>query len=229
MKKFCLAISPLLLLAGCDDAPKVPSVDRRPEAERIAVTKLTERRGVSLREVQTFNQARPGIFAVCGQISFVGEGAFVPFVSVVTLGTDGARADHFIARSVIEANRTYIETALRCSEGAGPPVRGVQPLPPMPPASTIHVMQSPPVTEPVAQPRQTVPQRPAEPATAASGTVVLRSHGNLRSRPSGGGEVARIAPPGARLTVFGTAPGGWLEVGEGSPQGWLHSSRVDGF
>ena len=75
------------------------------------------------------------------------------------------------------------------------------------------------------QPQTSAPAPAVPRSTPASGTVVMRQNGNIRSGPQG--ETLRIEPQGKELRVFGEAPGGWLQIGgDTEANGWVHSSLV---
>jgi len=181
-----------------------------------------------------------------------GDDAWLPWVAVVAFdGPTVTRAEFHLAASTPEATRVYFEMVDRCFDGGGPasPRQGIRPLPPAPSSlpraaddTTPRVAASPPATQAPAQmpfsPPPVAPAvtpaptaAPATPATTpATGTVTTstRTPVNIRSGPSGGNEVVRVAPRASTLQVFGEAPGGWVQVGEGGEVwGWLHNSLLE--
>jgi hypothetical protein len=236
-----------LLTAGCDKeacpppaAASVPDAlaDVRRAAETSVRVSAANAEAVRFRGVQVWPQAMKNQFAVCGQANVFGPGSntFVLFVAVVTrddLGQDPARkfkAEARVGSTTGEATRVYVDALARCYEGGGPQQMlkrdSVPPLPPLP-DDVKAVLAGPTPTAPAA------PAAPAQPVTApppvagasaASGIVVMRQNGNIRSSPQG--ETLRVEPAGRELRVFGEAPGGWLQVGDTAPTGWVHSSLV---
>jgi hypothetical protein len=143
-----------------------------------------------------------------------------------------------LGASSAEAGRVYLESLDKCFDGGGPatPRAAARPIPPIPtdiprgapPASG----EAPGVSAAPSGQLQATPAQPpplAAPIRSASGGVTTTSRHpvNIRSSPSGGGSVLRVAPRGSTLQLFGEAPGGWLQVGEGEPWGWLHSSMLE--
>jgi len=254
MRFRCLvAVMVIIALAGCDDRKDASAPAERTgeaTADRLAFSRnLAEtmlRAGVrgpsamEFRGVQAYRQAQPDTIAVCGQLNVRGPGqASVPFVTVVSYPDGGVpRMDQMVAMSGVEATRVYLESLSRCLENGGPATtrRGAPPaLPTIPndlPYATGHASpRAGPVQIAVSLPGGTGQSGAAQNSTgfqpaAGEQAVVLRQPGNVRVHPSGGGEVLRVAPRGATLRVFGTAPGGWLKVGEDAPVGWLHISLV---
>ncbi len=106
---------------------------------------------------------------------------------------------------------------------------GAAPVPPMPSeTSTVLSGPTPPSTgaptAPAAQPQPSATGQAPPATTHASGTVVMRQNGNIRTAPQG--ETIRVEPQGKELRVFGEAPGGWLQIGDTEANGWVHSSLV---
>lgn len=230
----------LLALGGCweDAAPKGQSGSAagagvvakvRAAAEERVRSASRDPDNLRFRAVETHRQAIADTYAVCGQATVSGDSVFVPFVSVVKTAGGTPEVEQYIGRSNIEATRVYVELVSRCFDGGGPVQRAgggtvSSPTPPLP-----NGLQTPNQVAQPAAPPATAPAVPEPEATmaahgAASGTLVMRQNGNLRSSPSGGGAVLRVARSGAVLNVFGTAPGGWYQVGEGAPEGWIHGS-----
>lgn len=244
---------PLLFLAACQEdlptrADATAPVQASPRAvEAVHVTeerlraRLRAEGALTQRAVQTHVQALDDTMAVCGHVSPTGRGdtAFIPFVSVVGFeGDRAARGELFLAASSQEATRTYFELVDRCFAGGGPQhARSLgRPLPPAPdglPATredmTPRAALTPPAAATPAQPGVTLVSTATPAPQAALGTVTVsqRSAANVRSSPSGGGEVLRTAPRGLSLQVFGQAPGGWFQVGDTEAWGWVHHSVLE--
>jgi Bacterial SH3 domain len=247
-----LVMAVALLVAACDKercepAPQTAmapdqSADLRKAAENSVRVSASNPDSVRFRGVEVWPQAVKNQFAVCGQANVFGptSNTYVLFVVVVTrndLGDDPARtfkAEARVGSTITEATKVYVDTLVRCYESGGPQniMRGTAtPVPPMPsetntvlssttPASTGDPTAPAPAAQ--AQPSAMV-QAPPTP-TQASGTVVMRQNGNIRSAPQG--EVIRVEPQGKELRVFGEAPGGWLQIGDTEANGWVHSSLV---
>lgn len=241
----------LALLAGCDDPkPQAPPRSESPEAapqgrpgvalraaeERVRA-RLRSEGPLTLRAVYAHRQALPDTLAICGQVNPTGRGEdpFIPFVAVVGFeGDRAARVEFHIGATSPEATRVYFEMVDRCFDGGGPPSTraALRPLPPAPTVMpSVVIGDAPP---PPALPAQQVspsspPLHPVAPVPAGppQGSVITRQPANIRSSPSGGGEVLRVAPRGSNLQVFGEAPGGWVQVGEHEPWGWVHGSMLD--
>ena len=158
------------------------------------------------------------------------------FVAVVTrddVALDPSQAfkiDVRVGNTMTEATKVYIETLARCYESGGPQKimrETTAPVPPLP-SDMRAVLAGPPAAEsgaPVSPSSAVQPQTSAAPAASpASGTVVMRQNGNIRTAPQG--ETIRVEPQGRELRVFGEAPGGWLQIGGTEANGWVHSSLV---
>ncbi|MBS0641916.1 MAG: SH3 domain-containing protein [Acetobacteraceae bacterium] len=245
-----LALASALLAAACDKecapvAQTGAAADQMADIRRAAETSIrvsaSNPDAVRFRGVQVWPQAIKNQFAVCGQANVFGptSNTFVLFVAVVTrdeFNQDPARkfkAEARVGSTVTEATKVYVDALARCFEGGGPQNQrrdSVPPLPPLPQdVQAVLAGPAPAAPPPAAAP---VPAAPTpgtaalQPATsAASGTVVMRQNGNIRSSPQG--DTLRVEPAGKELRVFGEGPGGWLQVGTGSqPDGWVHSSLV---
>ena len=227
----------LLTLGGCfeEAAPRGQAAAQTEEmAARVrlaAEQKLREtardRDSLRFRAVETYRQAMPGTYAVCGQATLAGGSVFLPFVSVVN-ASGGLEVEQHVARNNVEATRVYVELVGRCFEGGGPQMRGggtpmAQLPPPLPNGLPVLDQIRP---EPPAAPDLVTEVASSSPRASgvAGGTLLMRQNGNVRSSPTGGGAVLRVARSGAVLNVFGTAPGGWYQVGETEPEGWVHRS-----
>ncbi|MFL5284547.1 MAG: SH3 domain-containing protein [Rhodopila sp.] len=241
-----LTIVVALLAAGCDKEACPPPLaagapDALADVRKVAETSVrlaaANADAVRFRGVQVWPQAAKNQFAVCGQTNVFGPSSstFVLFVAVVTrdeVGQDPARkfkAESRVGSTITEATRVYVDALTRCYEGGGPQqvLRHdiVPPLPPLP-DDPKAVLAGP---APVAPPAPASPPQPPAPsavagASSASGTVVMRQNGNIRSTPQG--QTLGVVPAGKELHVFGEAPGGWLRVGDAAPNGWVHSSLV---
>lgn len=187
-----------------------------------------------------------------------GDDAWLPWVAVVAFdGPTATRVEFHLAASTPEATRVYFEMVDRCFDGGGPtsPRQGIRPLPPAPSGlpraaddSTPRAAVAPPAatapapaaTAPAPMPFSPPPAAPpvgvatppavAAPAGPPQGTVMTstRTPVNIRSGPSGGNEVVRVAPRASTLQVFAEAPGGWVQVGEGGEVwGWVHTSLLE--
>jgi hypothetical protein len=248
-----LAIVLVLLVAACDKEKCEPTVPTTVSSDQPAgVRKAAENSvrvsagnpdSVRFRGVQVWPQAAKNQFAVCGQANVFGptSNTFVLFVAVVTqndLGDDpthALKAEARVGSNVTEVTRVYLDTLARCYEGGGPQniMRGTAAaVPPMPSdAQTVlsgpapAAAATPATLAPVAQPQTSATPQAAAASTPASGTVVMRQAGNIRTSPQG--EVIRVEPQGKELRVFGEAAGGWLQVGDTKADGWVHSSLVD--
>jgi len=241
-----VALAGLMALAACGDDRAEKRAEDRPDTAKIAAQKIAEgklregaRTEVTLRAVQSYAQAAPGVIAVCGQVRFGGGGEpFLPFVTVVYEPGRGAapKVEHFVALSSTAATRVYIETMSRCHDGGGPDPRhrGIEPLPPVPSEDALRqalrpmeAPASPPAAPPPAPQPATAPATPPVPQSASGVTVTMRQHGNIRAHPHGGGAVTGVVPQGTVLRVYGTAPGGWYEVGDSTTVlGWVHGSLL---
>ncbi|WP_426955838.1 SH3 domain-containing protein [Muricoccus radiodurans] len=247
-----ILLSGLVLLGGCWESSPSPSAaapetNHRTAAsariqqvqaaaeDRVRSLGQQDRDGLRFRAVQTYRQAVPDTFAVCGQATLSGSaGAYIPFVSVVSSGDGGLQVEQHVARTNIEATRVYAEMVARCFDGGGPVPRPGGPpvaMPPPPLPSGLTPVPEPAPADPsqgavtlvsAAAPSPT--PAVATPAQRSSGTLVMRQNGNVRSSPNGGGAVLRVARTGSNLQIFGTAPGGWYQVGESAPEGWVHGS-----
>jgi hypothetical protein len=245
-----LAMVAALLVAACDKercepAPQTvrapdQSADLRKAAEDSVRFSASNPDSVRFRGVQVWPQAAKNQFAVCGQANVFGptSNTFVLFVAVVTrndLGDDPTRtfkAEARVGSTVTEATKVYVDTLVRCYESGGPQniMRGgAAPVPPMP-SETSTVLSGPTPTStgaptaPAAQPQPSAMGQAPPTSTHASGTVVMRQNGNIRTAPQG--ETIRVEPQGKELRVFGEAPGGWLQIGDTEANGWVHSSLV---
>lgn len=208
------------------------------------------------RAVQLHRQALSDTLAICGQLNPTGRGddAFIPYVAVANFeGERLARLDLFLAASTPEATRVYFEMVDRCWDGGGPtsPRGTLRPLPPAPsglprnvegdpapavtrqspaqPEAAERLVPAAPIPAPGVPGAALVPAAPPVAGGPPRGTVTttLRSPANIRSEPSGGGSVVRVAPRGSALQVYGEAAGGWYMVGEGEPWGWVHGSMLE--
>ena len=162
---------------------------------------------------------------------------FVVVVSRDDIGNDPAqtyKVDARVGSTVTEATRVYVDTLARCYENGGPQTilrDAAAPVPPMPddpkavlagPAQAAPIASVISKPGPLPQPSTTGQTAPA--STPASGTVIMRQNGNIRTAPQG--ETIRVEPQGKELRVFGEAPGGWLHIGDTEANGWVHSSLV---
>lgn len=243
--RYLPAVMVTIALAGCDDrkdanapAERVgeAATDRLAHARGLAETML--RAGVrgpapmEFRGLQAYRQAQPDAIAVCGQLNVRGAGqAFVPFVTVVSYPDGGPpRLDQMVAMTSVEATRVYLESLSRCLENGGPSTtrRGAPPALPSIPNDLPYANRAASPQAGGAEAAVSLQGNSGFQPAAGDQAVVLRQPGNVRAHPSGGGEVLRVAPRGATLRVFGTAPGGWLQVGEEAPIGWVHNSLVSG-
>ncbi|MBB5692443.1 SH3 domain-containing protein [Muricoccus pecuniae] len=240
MRKGLLLLG-LLALGGCwEDTPAkgqagsgndVMSKARAAAEERIRGL-ARDRENLRFRAVETYRQAVADTYAVCGQATLAGDTIFIPFVSVVTASGNDLAVEQYVARNNVEATRVYVELVGRCFEGGGPqmrangtPVAGL--TPPLPnglPLLNEVTPEPPKVLDPTSPSAASVP--PGSGSMMPAGTLAMRQNGNIRSSPTGGGTVLRVAPNGAVLKVFGTAPGGWFQVGEAGPEGWVHRSMT---
>ncbi|WP_424134784.1 SH3 domain-containing protein [Roseomonas chloroacetimidivorans] len=225
----------LLALGGCleEAPPKGAPVADRGGMERVRTAAEARVRDIArdpealrFRAVETYRQAMPDTYAVCGQATVVGSGVFIPFVSVVKATNGGMEVQQHVARTNIEATRVYVEMVSRCFDGGGPVTRAdgiqvAQPAPPLPSGLPLldQVVPEPPKTPDLV----TAAARPAD-SQSFNGTLTMRQNGNIRSSPNGGGAVLRVARTGSVLSIYGTAPGGWYQVGENGPEGWVHGS-----
>ncbi len=244
-----LAVAGVLLLAGCDKdrcepaaqagAPQDQLADVRKAAENSVRASVSNPDAVQFRGAQVWPQAIKNQFAVCGQTNVYGPSSntFVLFVAVVTrdeFGQDPARkftAEARVGSTVTEATKVYLDTVARCFAGGGPQNQRRETITPVPPLpddikSVLTSAATPAAAAPPAtpQPQNAATAQPVAAATPASGTVVMRQAGNIRTSPQGG--TIRVEPAGKELHVFGEAPGGWLQIGDSEPNGWVHSSLV---
>jgi len=239
----CLAVIPLL--AACDDPAKVAAPAPAPARQEAALRAADERLRARLRAegdlrtraIVVHRQAHTDTLAVCGQVNPTGrrEDAFLPWIAVLSFEAGQvARSEFHLAASGPEATRVYFEMIDRCWDGGGPTTARAtgRPLPPAPSDSPVAFPDLAPPRQAPAQPtRAALPPAGAETiaATPSGGSVTMsqRTPTNLRSHPSGGGEVLRTLPRGATVNVFAEAPGGWLQVGDAEPWGWVHGSLVE--
>jgi hypothetical protein len=235
-----------LLVAACDKERCEPasqtarapdqSADVRKAAENSVRFSASNPNSVRFRGVQVWPQAVKNQFAVCGQANVFGASSntYVLFVAVVTrndIGDDPAgtfKAEARVGSTDTEATKVYVDTLVRCYESGGPQniMHGrPSPVPPMP-SETNTILSGPtPTTAGAAPAARPQPSAMVQaPATHASGTVVMRQNGNIRTAPQG--ETIRVEPQGKELRVFGEAPGGWLQIGDTEANGWVHSSLV---
>lgn len=226
---------------------QAPAVERRAVEARLATEERLRARlridgALMLRAVQIYRQAMSDTLAVCGQVNPNGrsEEAFIPFVVVVGFEEERvARGEVVVGASSAEAGRVYLESLDKCFDGGGPatPRAAARPLAPIPteiPRAAPPLINDAPVVSGAPGGLQQAVAVQASPVIAASVrsasggvTTTARHPVNIRSSPSGGGAVVRVAPRNSTLQLFGEAPGGWLQVGEGEPWGWLHASMVD--
>jgi hypothetical protein len=181
------------------------------------------------RAVVVHRQALGESFAVCGQVNPTrrGEDPYIPYVAVIGFESGRVtRADLHFAATPSEATRVYFEMVDRCFDGGGPiaPRAISRPMPPAP----LELPRGRPAEPRTPAAVETPAAVPVLVGGAASGSALTRQHANVRSHPTGGGAILRVAPGGQRLNVFGEAPGGWFQVGEGSePWGWVHASMLE--
>jgi hypothetical protein len=247
-----LAMATAMLVSGCDkercepvpQAAKLPdqSADIRKAAEFSVRVSAKNPNAVQFRGVQVWSQAAKNQFAVCGQANVFGPSSntYVLFVVIVTrddVGLDPSQAfktDARVGSTVTEATKVYIDTLARCYESGGPQKimrETTAPVPPLP-SDMKAVLAGPPAAEsgaPISpasavQPQTSAAAQAAPASSPASGTVVMRQNGNIRTAPQG--ETIRVEPQGRELRVFGEAPGGWLQIGDTQANGWVHSSLV---
>ena len=233
MRSAALMLAALGAVAGCkeekrsDPAAASAALDTvRSAALQALATGPTMPKTVEFRGVQTYPQAAPQRFAVCGLVSaFKDDPAiFVPFVTTVTVASPpGTPAryefDSRVGTTTSEATRVYSALVASCWAGGGPAPGRPLALPPLPDAiADPHATAAPDTS--------VKPSRlPVVPAMAAtSGEVTLRQAANIHATP--GGATVRTAPAGVPLHVFATAPGGWRQVGDTAPFGWVHESMV---
>jgi len=246
-----LAMVTAVLIAGCDkercgpalQAAKLPdpSSDIRKAAESSVRVSAKNPSSVQFRGVQVWPQAAKNQFAVCGQANVFGPSSntYALFVVIVTrddVGVDPSHAfktDTRVGSTVTEATKVYIDTLARCYESGGPHkvMQTAAPVPPIP-SDMKAILAGPPSAEsgasvspaPAVQPQPSAAAQAAPTTSPASGTVVMRQNGNIRTAPRG--ETIRVEPQGRELRVFGEAPGGWLQIGDTEANGWVHSSLV---
>lgn len=247
MSKKLAAVLALLALAACDEPPRNAQRETAPVTP-VAAPGVSPRIGEALREAEDRLRARLRVqgplmqravvvhrqalgesFAVCGQINATrrGEDPYIPYVAVIGFEAGRVtRADLFFAATPAEATRVYFEMVDRCFDGGGPttPRAISRPMPPAPlelPRGRPAEERAPPAVEAPAP-------MPVPVSGPSSGAALTRQPANVRSHPTGGGTILRVAPGGQRLTVFAEAPGGWYQVGEGSePWGWVHGSMLE--
>jgi hypothetical protein len=225
-----LALPVLLACVACNEqgtASRTPAPSGRDEAAKsLADASLATRlrsQGTQQRGVQVFQQALPGVVAVCGRSTTTsGIGApYVPYVAVVSFEGEAPRVTNLVLGTTgPEASRVFLEMTDRCFDGGGPAnARAMaRSYPPLPTGAM-------PEREAEAQPEAAPQPEPARP----SGTVTIssRSGANLRSAARGG-EVIRTLPASSTFDVISEAPGGWVQVGErGAPIGWVHASVLE--
>jgi hypothetical protein len=245
-----LAMAGALLVTACDkdrceSAPQTARspdqlADLRKAAENSVRVSASNQDSVRFRGVQIWPQAVKNQFAVCGQANVFGPGSntYVLFVVIVTQNdpsddpTRSYKTEARVGSTIDQATKVYVDTLSRCYESGGPQniMRGTTaPVPPLP-VGTKTVLEGPmPAGAPTApasaiQPQTSAPAPAVPRSTPASGTVVMRQNGNIRSAPQG--ETLRIEPQGKELRVFGEAPGGWLQIGDTEANGWVHGSLV---
>jgi hypothetical protein len=247
-----LAFAGALLVAGCDKDGCAPAsqaavtpdqlADVRKAAENGVRVSASNPDSVQFRGAQVWPQAIKNQFAVCGQTNVYGPSSstFVLFVAVITrdeFGQDPGRrfnAEVRVGSTVTEATKVYIDTLARCFPGGGPQNQRRETMAPVPPlpddmkavlASTAAaVVPSAAAGVTSQQPQSTAIVQPVSAGSPASGTVIMRQAGNIRTSPQGG--TIRVEPAGKELRVFGEAPGGWLQIGDTEANGWVHSSLV---
>ena len=247
-----LAMVVALLVAGCDKERCEPasstvrspdqSTEMRKAAENSVRVSAKNPDSVRFRGVQVWPQAINNQFAICGQANVFGptSNTYVLFVVVVIrddIGDDPAqkyKVDARVGSTVTEATKVYVDTLARCYENGGPPTilrdaaAAVPPMPDDPKAVLAGPAQAAPTTpvtsKPGPQPQPSATGQAVPASTPASGTVIMRQNGNIRTAPQG--ETIRVEPQGKELRVFGEAPGGWLHIGDTEANGWVHSSLV---
>ncbi|RVT96981.1 SH3 domain-containing protein [Rhodovarius crocodyli] len=227
-----LALPVLLACVACNEqgtASRTPQPSGRDEAAKsLADASLQQRlrsQGTQQRGVQVFQQALPGMVAVCGRSTMTsGTGApYVPYVAVVSFEGEAPRVTTLsLGETGPEASRVFMEMTDRCFEGGGP-------------ANARAMARSYPPLPTGAMP-QREPEQQAEPAAEtqaeaprANGTVTIssRSGANLRTAARGG-DVIRTLPASSTYDLITEAPGGWVQVGErGAPIGWVHNSVLE--
>jgi hypothetical protein len=220
-----------LLLSGCED--KQP-LDAAARAQQAAEHRLRSHRsnpvGVIYRGVQTYRQAAPDTFAVCGEVSFTRRSPdrYVPFVSIVVVrpGTPIA-VDQRVTGENWDALRMHAETITHCVAGGGPTLAPPMPAPmapdatpPMGPFPVEIIPVEPAPVAPSPTPQVGPPMGEATPRGKIDVVFTTRAPANLREYPSG--PVIDRIPSGAKLRVFSVAPGGWVLVGDLEPLGWIH-------
>lgn len=180
---------------------------------------LRERAGPAanarFRDMETYQQATPGEYAVCGKVSLSGRDAdFVYFVSVAGADARGGFRvkGSYLVSSGDEARYAYAEITQRCVENGRGQVDAAGTPPP--PPSPSYGQDAPP--EPSA----------TDAAEGGQRSVTLRQGANLRAGPSSDYPVLRTLPRGTVLQVFRDAPGGWYQVGDTQPRGWMHTSML---
>ncbi|MBE9604547.1 SH3 domain-containing protein [Acetobacteraceae bacterium H6797] len=237
-RKWLLGLIPLVALAACNGEDREESRGESQNSTAVVEavkTRLSEeaRAPVTLRGVQVYSQAAPQLTAICGQVKMNPDqpGAYTLFVALAR--EDGGQTrvtEQYVANSGPNASRVFVETVSRCYQEGGPPAlqraSAPAPLPVVP--DTLPLSAQAPVQ---GKQQATRGQQQAEAAQSSSGAplrqITLRSNGNLRANPNGGGEVLQVVSQGTGMSVFGEAPGGWLQVGQDQPIGWLHSSLVN--
>lgn len=255
-KAACLLIP--LAFAGCDEQPRNAQREAAPPpaqaaalpqpatpaasprvAEALRETEERLRARLRLqgpllqRGVTVHRQAMGETFAVCGQINATrrGEDPYIPYVAVIGFEAGRTtRSDLYFAATPSEATRVYFEMVDRCFDGGGPtsPRAISRPMPPAP----LELPRGRPVEEraplPVVAPAAAPPPTATLVSDPATGSALTRQHANVRSHPTGGSAILRVAPGGQRLTIYGEAPGNWFHVGDGSePWGWVHGSMLE--
>lgn len=243
MSKKLASLVVALALSACDEPPRPAQRDAPPappapspsprmaEAQQEAEERLRARLRVQgplmQRAVVVHRQALGETYAVCGQVNATrrGEDPFIPYVAVIGFEAGRVtRADLHFAASPPEATRVYFEMVDRCFEGGGPtsPRAISRPMPPAP----LELPRGRPAEE--RTPPPAVIPSPTPPGDPATGSALTRQPANVRSHPTGGSAILRVAPGGQRLTIYGEAPGGWLHVGDGSESwGWVHGSMLE--
>jgi uncharacterized protein YgiM (DUF1202 family) len=204
-------------LVGAVAAAQDVSRDTAVRLEDAVRASLRDRAGpaaeVRLRDVETFRQAMPGEYAVCGKVSLTGrDGDSTYFVSVAEVDARGAVRirGSFLVSEGQEARYAYVEITRCCVENGSGQAEVEPPREPRGTGAAPSVHGAP----------------DAAPQPGVRRTVAMRQGGNLRAGPGGGHPILRVVPRGTVMQVFGVAPGGWHQVGDTQPWGWMHASML---